>query len=103
MVLTFSDFWEDWRYFYTACSLWAKACSVPQARSCKKLLEKLTGVLPVAVALGAVVTRYFAVEQCHNGNDGWFCKRRADEFKAGLRRCNGCQYRHHHDGTAYCL
>ena len=44
-----------------------------------------------------------AGEQCHNGNDGWFCKRGADEFKAGLRRCNGCQYRHNHDGTAYCL
>ena len=65
----------------------------------QKILEKLTGVLPVAVALGAVVTGILQSSSATTVMTVGF----ADEFKAGLRRCNGCQYRHNHDGTAYCL
>ena len=68
----------------------------------QKILEKLTGVLPVAVALGAVVTGILQSSSATTVMTVGFVNA-ADEFKAGIRRCNGCQYRHNHDGTAYCF
>lgn len=56
----------------------------------QKILEALTGVLIVGVALGAAVTAVFAVQQCNNSHDCWFGKCRADDTETGVRHCYGC-------------